>query len=215
MSQLNPKVDKYFEIGCGRCSLSLTPDCKSKRWNKEIAKLRELILETGLKEELKWGVPCYTYQKKNVVLIGGFKEYCSVSFFKGALLKDPKGILEKPGENTQAARLIRFTNLSQVKKLATSLKRYIMEAIALEHAGKKAVFKKQPEAMPDELVSQLEEQPELRKAFESLTPGRQRGYILYFSAPKQPKTRIARIEKCTPMILQGKGIHDDYRSSRK
>jgi uncharacterized protein YdeI (YjbR/CyaY-like superfamily) len=195
MNEMNPKVDFFFN--------------KAKKWQKEFKKLRAIILDCQLTEELKWGVPCYTFQKSNIVLIHGFKEYCAILFVKGALLKDDKGVLIQQTENVQAARQIRFTDVSEIVEMEPILKAYIQEAIQVEIAGLKVNLKKPSEfTMPDELISKLEEVPGLQDAFDALTPGRQRAYILYFSQPKQSKTREARIEKCTPQILKGKGLND-------
>jgi uncharacterized protein YdeI (YjbR/CyaY-like superfamily) len=195
MSKQNPKVDFYFR--------------KAGNWQEEYTKLRKIILECELTEELKWGVPCYTYQKKNVVLIHGFKEYCAILFVKGALLKDADGILVQQTENVQAGRQIRFTNSREIIKMKPVLKSYINEAIEIEKAGMKVAFKKPSEfKMAEEFKNKLNESPALKKAFEALTPGRQRAYLLYFSAPKQSKTREARVEKCIPQILNGMGLND-------
>ncbi len=167
-----------------------------------------IVLDCGLKEELKWGIPCYTYNKSNVITVAAFNEYCSISFFKGALLKDTHHILEKPGENTQAARLVRFTNVQEIGALETILKDYIYETIEVEKAGLKVGFAKNPEPIPEEFQHKLDEIPALKTAFEALTPGRQRAYILHFSAPKQSKTRGSRVEKCMQKILDGKGLND-------
>lgn len=192
---MNPKVDFYF--------------IKEKKWQEEIEKLRTIILNCGLTEELKWGVPAYTYQKSNVVLIHTFKEYCAVLFFKGALLKDDKGILVQQTKNVQAARQVRFTSLQEVVKLQNTLKAYIYEAIEVEKAGLKVELKKTTEfEMPEEFQKKLDKTPSLKKAFHALTPGRQRGYLLYFSQAKQAKTRESRIEKYIPNILNGKGLDD-------
>jgi uncharacterized protein YdeI (YjbR/CyaY-like superfamily) len=190
----NPKVDFYFRKG---------------RWQEELEKLRTIVLDCGLTEELKWGCPCYTSEKRNIVLMHVFKEYCALLFFKGALLKDPNGILIQQTENVQAARQIRFTNAREIVKMRSILKAYIREAVEVERAGVKVNLKKTSEfTMPEEVQNQLNENPALRKAFYALTPGRQRGYLLHFSSPKQSKTREARIEKCTPRILNGKGLND-------
>jgi uncharacterized protein YdeI (YjbR/CyaY-like superfamily) len=181
---------------------------KAEKWREETKKLRMIMLDCGLTEELKWGKPCYTFQKSNIVIIQGFKEYCALLFCKGALLKDPKGILKKPGENTQAARRVQFTQVREIAAMKSVLKAYIHEAIAAEKAGLKVNFKKNPEPIPGELQNKLREIPALKTAFAALTPGRQRAYILYFSAPKQSKTREARIEKCMRQILRGKGLND-------
>ncbi|ANB57530.1 bacteriocin-protection, YdeI/OmpD-Associated family protein [Anoxybacillus sp. B7M1] len=205
---MNPKVDQYLTEGCGRCPLVSTPDCKVNKWPKELEELRTIVLGCGLTEEVKWGIPCYTFQKSNVVTISAFNEYCALSFFKGALLKDDHHILEKPGENTQAARRIRFTNIQEIAELEPVLKAYINEAIEIEKAGLKVDFKKNPEPIPEELQKKFDEIPALKTAFGSLTPGRQRAYILYFSGAKQSKTRESRIEKYIQHILNGKGLND-------
>lgn len=207
---MNPKVDVYLTDGCGRCALGGTPDCRVHKWQEELEQMRKLILACGLTEEVKWGVPCYTFQKANVLLLGAFKEYCMLSFFKGALLKDAEGILSKPGENSQAVRVIRLTNARELAEIEPLLKAYIYEAIEVEKAGLKVNLKKNPEPVPEELQHKLDEMPALKAAFEALTPGRQRAYILYFSAPKQSKTRVARVEKCMQQILNGVGLHDQY-----
>jgi uncharacterized protein YdeI (YjbR/CyaY-like superfamily) len=189
----NPEVD---------ASLS-----KAKTWQKELLALRSLALATNLTEELKWGQPCYTLNGHNVFLIHAFKEYCALLFMKGALMKDPKGILIQQTENVQSARQIRFTSLGQIVKMKPVLRAYLHEAIAVEKSGAKVEMKKTAEfKMPDELREALAKKPALKKAFEALTPGRQRGYLLHFAAAKQAKTREARIEKCTPKILKGKGL---------
>lgn len=193
---MNPKVDFYFN--------------KAKNWQEEINTLRTIILGCGLNEELKWGCPCYTFEKRNVVLIHTFKEYCALLFFKGALLKDPRGILIQQTENVQAARQVRFTNVREIAKMESILKTYTYEAVEVEKAGLKVTLKKTAEfAMPEEFQNKLDENPPLRTAFNALTPGRQRAYKLYFSAPKQSKTREARVEKCIPQILDGKGLNDE------
>ena len=195
-SGMNPKVDFYFS--------------KANKWQKEIEQLRTIILDCGLTEELKWGVPCYTFQKSNIVLIHVFKEYCALLFFKGALLNDSNGILIQQTENVQAARQIRFTHVGEVVKKKTILKAYIYEAIEVEKAGLKVNLKKITEfSIPKEFQNKLAEIPALKTAFNALTPGRQRAYNLYFSAPKQSKTREARVEKCMQPILNGKGLNDE------
>ncbi len=195
MNRMNPKVDFFFN--------------KAQKWQEEYEKLRMIVLDCGLTEEVKWGVPCYTFQEKNIVLIHGFKAYCAMLFFKGALLQDAKGILVQQTENVQAARQIRFTSVQEVVELEPTLKAYIAEAIAVEEAGLQVEFKKTSEfSMPDEFINKLEEVPGLQDAFEALTPGRQRAYLLYFSQPKQAKTREARIEKSIQPILEGKGLND-------
>ena len=192
---MNPKVDFYFT--------------KAKKWQEELEQLRMIVLYCGLTEELKWGVPCYTFQKSNIVLIHVFKEYCALLFFKGALLNDAKGILIQQTENVQAARQIRFTNVREIVKMKPILKVYIHEAIEVEKAGLKVNFKKTTEfKIPEEFQTKLDKIPALKAAFYALTPGRQRAYILYFSAPKQSKTRESRVEKCMQKILNGKGLND-------
>ena len=194
-SEANPKVDGYLR--------------RSEKWQAEQAELRRIVLDCPLTEELKWGVPCYTYADSNIVLIHAFKEYCAILFVKGVLLKDPNRILIQQTENVQAARQVRFTHLREVLELEPVLKTYIQEAIDVEKAGLKVPYKKSAEfSVPDEFQARLDEDPELQAAFEALTPGRQRAYLLYFSAPKQPKTREARIEKYLPQILVGKGLND-------
>ena len=205
---MNAKVDVYFTNGCGRCPLGGTPHCKVNNWQQEMKQLRRILLECGLTEELKWGVPCYTFQKSNIVLLSAFKEYCALGFFKGALLNDANGMLTKPGENTQAARMIRFTNVGKIVEMEPQLKAYIYEAIGVEKAGLKVDFKKNPEPVPKEFQNKLDEMPALKTAFYALTSGRKRAYILYFSAPKQSKTRESRVEKCIQQILNGKGLNE-------
>lgn len=208
---MNPKVDKYLVDGCMRCKYGATPRCKVNTWQKELKLLRKIILDSGLTEELKWSVPCYTYKNNNILLVSAFKEFCSINLFKGALLSDTDNILEKAGENTQSARLIKFTNTQKIIELEAVIKTYIHEAIEVEKSGLKVKFKNNPEPIPVELQQKLDENPALNIAFNALTPGRQRGYILYFSAPKQSKTRISRIEKYSDNILNGIGLHDNYR----
>jgi len=192
---MNPKVDGYLK--------------RAKKWREEFEKLRVIILDCGLTEELKWGHPCYAFQKSNIVLIHGFKEYCALLFFKGALLKDPKGILVQQTENVQAARQIRFTNVQEIVKMEPILKSYIQQAIEVERAGLNVDYKKTSEfKIPEEFQRKLDEHPALKTAFGALTPGRQRAYILYFSAPKQSKTRESRVDKYMPQILNGKGLDD-------
>ena len=195
MSTKNPKVDFFFN--------------KAGKWHDEFEKMRAIALDCGLNEELKWGQPCYTLQKKNIVLIHGFKDYCAFLFFKGAVLHDAEGILVQQTENVQSARQIRFTNVREIAKMKRTLKAYIHEAIEVEKAGVKVNFKKTKEfSVPEEFQAKLDELPALKTAFDALTPGRQRAYILYFSAPKQSKTRASRVEKYLPRILVGKGLDD-------
>ncbi|WNC13763.1 YdeI family protein [Brevibacillus brevis] len=192
---LNPKVDEFLT--------------KSKKWKPEFEKLREIVLDCGLTEDFKWMHPCYTFEKKNIVLIHGFKEYCALLFHKGALLQDAQGILIQQTENVQAARQIRFTNVQEIVDMEPILKAYILEAIEVEKAGLEVEFKKTTEfTVPEEFQMKLDENPALQTAFERLTPGRQRAYLHYFSEPKQAKTRESRIEKYVQQILDGKGLHD-------
>lgn len=202
-------AETFFTDGCGRCSLGGTPDCKVHKWQEILQQLRAIILDCGLTEESKWGAPCYTFEGSNILLIGVLKEYCSIGFFKGALLNDANGILFQQTENVQATRLIRFTDVRELTGLENVVKEYIFEAIEIEKAGLKVAFKKVSEfAVPEELERKMAENPALKTAFEALTPGRQKGYLLHFSAPKQSKTRESRIEKCVPQIFEGKGFHD-------
>ena len=192
---MSPKVDFYFS--------------KAKNWHEELGQLRMIVLDCGLTEELKWGVPCYTFQNRNIALIHVFKEYCALLFFKGALLNDTNGILIQQTENVQAARQIRFSNVRKIVKMKPILSAYIYEAIEVEKAGLKVDLKKTKEfIIPEEFKKKLDKIPALKTAFEALTPGRQRGYILYFSAPKQSKTRESRVEKYMQQILNGNGLND-------
>lgn len=207
---MNPKVDQYLLDGCMRCKLGGTPACKVHNWRTELEALRQLVLECGLEEEVKWGVPCYTFDNNNIVLISALKEYCCLSFMKGALMEDTHQLLIKPGENSQATRYIKFLSVQQILDNHEVLKAYIHQALSIEKAGQKIAFKKNPEPLPIELIEKFAEDPELEKAFLALTPGRQRGYIIYFSQPKQSNSRCSRIDKCRPKILNGEGLHDKY-----
>jgi len=192
---MNPKVDAFLR--------------KAEQWKEEFETLRTIVLGCGLTEEFKWMHPCYTFQNSNVVLIHGFKEYCALLFMKGALLKDARGVLIQQTENVQAGRQIRFTNVREIVRMKAVLKAYIREAIAVEKSGLKVKLKKTSEFnMPEEFRRKMDEMPALKTAFEALTPGRQRGYLLYFSAAKQSQTREARIEKCMDRIFDGKGLND-------
>jgi uncharacterized protein YdeI (YjbR/CyaY-like superfamily) len=194
-SRTNPKLDAFFS--------------KAKRWQEELKELRAIVLDCPLTEELKWGQPCYTFQNKNIVLIHGFKEYSALLFFKGALLSDAHGILIQQTKNVQAGRQIRFTQVREIVKMKPILNAYIDEAIEVEKAGLKVKLKKTTEfIVPEEVKNKLNEIPGLKAAFDALTPGRQRGYILYFSAPKQSKTRESRVEKCMQQVFKGKGLND-------
>jgi uncharacterized protein YdeI (YjbR/CyaY-like superfamily) len=196
MNKKNPQVDGYLR--------------KSKQWHDELQELRRIILDSPLVEEIKWRVPVYTLEEKNIIFLGRFKESCVISFVKGALMKDAKGLLVKPGENTQSTRFIRFTDIETIRTLEPVLKAYIAEAITIEKSGLKVQFKKTSDfAVPQEFQDKLKEMPALKMAFKSLTPGRQRAYLLHFASAKQSKTRASRVEKCIPHILNGKGIDDD------
>lgn len=195
MNKMNPKVDGYLR--------------KAKKWQEELIALRRIILNCRLTEEVKWRIPCYTFEKRNIVLINGFKEYCALMFVKGTLLKDTKGILVAPGENTQLGRLIRFSNAREIVEMESTLKAYIREAIEVEQSGLKVKLKKTAQfKIPEEFKKKQDEIPALKTAFDALTPGRQRGYLLYFSGAKQSKTRESRVEKCMRKILKGKGLND-------
>jgi len=195
MDNMNPKVDWFFN--------------KAGKWQAAYEKLRTIVLDCGLTEELKWGVPCYTFRKSNIVLIHGFKAYCALLFHKGALLQDGEGILVQQTENVQAARQMRFSSVQEIVEMAPTIKAYIYEAIEVEKAGLKVELKKTSAfTIPEEFQKKLDENPALKTAFETLTPGRQRGYLLYFSGAKQAKTRETRIEKYMQHILEGKGLKD-------
>ncbi len=196
MNGMGPKVDGYIR--------------KNKRWGEELQKLRTIVLDCGLTEEVKWRVPVYTSEGRNIVFLGAFKESCVLSFVKGVLLNDAQGILTKPGEETQAARVIRFTQVRAIEEMEAVLKAYIREALAVEKAGLKVPLKKITERkVPEELQRKLDQMPTLKTAFKALTPGRQRSYLFYISGAKQAKTREARVEKCLPQILKGKGVDED------
>jgi len=200
--KLNPKIDARLQ--------------KTKKWREELEELRKIVLDCGLTEAFKWGKPCYTFQEKNVIILYALKESCALGILKGALLKDPKRILIKPGPNTQSGRWIKFTSVREIVALKPTLKAYLQEAIAAEKAGLEVVYKKTEDyVIPEELQKKLAKEPALKTAWQALTPGRQRGYLIHFSAPKQAKTREARIEKYRPLILQGKGMNDDYRAGKK
>ncbi len=192
---MNPAADKYF--------------FDAPQWQEELKHLRKIALGNNLKETIKWGVPCYVFVESNIILLGSFKAFCSISFFKGSLMKDPNGILLKPGENSQIARMIKFTHLDQIRELEPVIRAYIVEAIEIEKTGAKPILDKSAElAFPEELLQILDQDAAFKAAFTALTPGRQRGYHLFFTAPKQPATRITRIEKYRQQILNGKGIND-------
>lgn len=209
MGKKSTEADIYFKDGCGRCSLGGTPACKVNPWRQELYALRAILLDSPLTEERKWGVACYTLSGKNVIMIGAFKEYCSISFFNGSLLKDPAKLLQKAGANTQSARLIRFTSVAEINKLAPAIRQLIDEAVSAEQSGKKPVAYKITESdFPVELKNYFQSDPVFRKAFMSLTPGRQRGYCIFIAGAKQAATRMSRIEKYRAKIFSGLGMMD-------
>lgn len=208
-------VDLFLVDGCGRCKYYKTAQCKVHNWPQELRALRQIVLDCGLTEELKWSMPVYTHQNKNIVMIYAFKEYCAISFFKGALLQDAENILVKPGENSQASRFMKFTQVADIKAIEPTLKAYIYEAIEVENLGLKVEFKKETEPMPQELLDVFEKDILYEEAFLSLTKGKQRGYIIHFSQPKQAATRISRIENCRDKIMRGEGMQDAYKNNLK
>ena len=208
MSKPNTQIDQFLVDGCMRCSLGATPACKVLLWTDILEFLRQLILETELQEERKWGVPTYTINGKNVVMLGVFKDSCVLSFIKGQLLPDPQGLLELPGPNSIGGRILRFTKLSQATLLENDIRHFLQEAIQVEQSGKKSETAPPPQVLPDELLQKFGELPGLETAFFKLTPGRQRGYLIHFSGAKQSPTRLSRIEKCIPKIFAGKGMMD-------
>lgn len=217
MAQPNPEVSTYFELGCGRCELHATPQCRVHLWPDALAALREIALESGLNEVRKWGVPCYVNDAgKNVALLGAFKGHCLISFFKGALLDDRDGVLESPGSNSQSTRQMRFTTAKQVWEAKDVLLRFLYEAIDNESQGKKVVLKKPAEYdIPEEFQAELDKDAAFAEAFEKLTPGRRRAYLMHFGQPKKSETRSARIEKAREDILNGIGLNDKYQASMR
>lgn len=206
---MDAQVDRYLAEGCGRCKYGGTPECKVHLWTKPLVALRSIALEAGLTEELKWGMPCYTHEGRNIAMVVAFKEHAAFSFFKGSLLDDPDQILVAPGENSSANRQARFTNLKEIAACKTRLLAWVRAAIELERSGAKVQAKKDTDFdLPEELVRALEASAPLRKAWEGLTPGRRKAYLLHFSQAKQSATRQARIERCAPSILAGKGLDD-------
>lgn len=202
-------VDLYLAEGCGRCARYQTSECSTQFWKEELKLLRKLALGAGLREELKWKHPCYTLEGKNIVLLGAFRERCAMTFFKGSIMSDPAQVLEFQGENSRVAKTFYVTSLDRLKQFESTLATYIQEAIELEKSG--AVVPKSEsgdQPIPEELAAKFDELPEFREAFYRLTPGRQRGYLIHFSQPKQSKTREARIEKSIDDIMVGKGFHD-------
>jgi uncharacterized protein YdeI (YjbR/CyaY-like superfamily) len=202
-------VDQYLDSGCGRCELGGTPQCKVKSWVDELRVLRGIVQESELTEETKWSAPCYTHNGKNILTLSALKESVVISFFRGAELKDPNGILERPGENSRFARYIRFTDVQMIATLKLAILGYIQEAIELERSGRKVGISEDDELeYPEELIQVFEANPDFEEAFSELTPGRQRGYLIHFTSAKQSKTRTARIEKSVPKIMIGKGWNE-------
>ncbi len=204
----NTAVDAYFDIGCGRCPLGGTPKCKVNNWRELLLNIRALMLASGLDEERKWGVPCYTYEGRNVVIISALKEYCSIAFFKGALLQDDSGLLQMPGENSNAGRVIKLTQLKHLKDNETQIMSLIGQAINIERLGLKVPKNTQPVPVPQELKDLFDHEPDFESAFSKLTPGRQKEYLYYFGQAKHPATRSARIERYYNKIMLGKGFND-------
>lgn len=206
---MNKSAEHFFIGGCGRCSFADTPKCKVNKFRDELLLLRSLIHNTELYEDCKWGVPCYTINNKNVILLSAFKEFCSVNFLKGSLLKDPKKLLVKPGENSQSARYLKFVNTSEIIKNKDAIIQLINDAIEVEKSGKKNIIKEKPVLVfPEELLNAFDNNNDFKKAFMSLTPGRQRSYIMFFNAAKQASTKVNRINKCMPDIFVGKGLNE-------
>ena len=214
MMKINPRVDLFIADGCGRCEYYATDKCKVRNWTTELQDVRQIMLESDLNEEIKWGVPVYTYDGKNVVIISALNDCVTFGFFKGVLLKDTHKILEKQGESVQSARIIRFTSVSQISELSPIIKEYIKEAILIEDSGVKVEFKKDLEPVPSELEDRFEDLPALKDAFYALTPGKRRGYVIYISQPKGSEARFSRIEKCIDKIMNGEGLHDKYKSQK-
>ena len=205
---MNPSISEFFSIGCGRCSLVGTPQCKVMKWNEELHVLRDIILTSELTEERKWGVPCYTDNGKNIILLSALKDSATISFLKGSLIDDVHSMLFAPGNNSQSARYMKFTSVKEIKKSKTIILDYLHQALEIERKGTKVEFKKEDDPIPEELTDSFNTHPALKTAFYALTPGRRRGYLLYFNQAKQSATRVTRIQKYIPVILDGKGIHD-------
>jgi uncharacterized protein YdeI (YjbR/CyaY-like superfamily) len=209
----HPGVDAYLRDGCGRCALYRTLECKVHRWNQVLTQLRLTILECGLEEDLKWSVPCYTQDGKNIAISAAFKDYCVISFLKGCLIDDRHNLLTQAGPNSRIGRVIRISSTSEVGNYSEAIRDYLRQAIEIERLGLKPPLAVNESAVyPEELLARFADLPPLQLAFESLTPGRQRGYLIFFTGAKQSKTRAARIEKCIPAILQGIGFHEQYKS---
>ncbi|MCB0664015.1 MAG: YdeI/OmpD-associated family protein [Saprospiraceae bacterium] len=206
---MNPEIDNYLAEGCGRCPLGGTPECKVHKWTAQLEQLRRIVLDCGLTEERKWGVPCYTFQGKNILIVSAFKDFCSVNFFKGVLLADEQNLLVSPGPNSQSARYFPFTETKTILELEDTIRSYVFEAIEVEKAGLQVSFKaKENLEYPEELSAKLEEDPVFKEAFEALTPGRQRSYVLHIAAAKQPATRVSRVEKSISKVMEGKGWNE-------
>lgn len=205
---ISPEIAEFFDIGCGRCSLVGTPECKVKTWNEELHELREIILKNDITEERKWGVPCYTDNGKNIILLSALKDSATISFLKGSLIDDTHALLIAPGKNSQSARYMKFTSMQDIKKAKPIIVDYIKQALEIERTGKKAVLKKDNDPIPEELSVAFKKLPELKIAFYALTPGRRRGYLLHFNQAKQSTTRESRIQKCMTLIMQGKGLQE-------
>ena len=212
---VNPKVDLFLEEGCGRCPHHRTPACKVHAWPKVLSALRRIVLECGLEEEYKWFQPCYTSGGKNVLLITALKDYAGIGFFKGSLLEDHHQMLIAPGKHSQASRTLRFTDVRAVLASEQAIKSYVFQAVEVEKAGLKVAFKQEAEPLPAELQAAFDADPAFKAAFEGLTPGRQRGYVLHFSQAKQSQTRVRRIEKWKAKILAGEGMQDGFRAKEK
>jgi len=209
MPKMSTNANNYFTDGCGRCKYGGTPDCKVHTWADELKVLRQLALDSGLVEESKWGMPCYTYNNKNVLIVNAFKDYCALSFFKGVLLTDSHQLLSQQGENSQSARIIKVTKDTDLDRIKDTLQSYIDDAIAVEKSGAKVAFKDNTEReLPTELLQVLDDDPGYHAAFFALTPGRQRGYSMHFAQPKKVETRFARIEKCRDRIFDGIGLNE-------
>lgn len=212
MKNLDPQVDLYLADGCGRCKYYATADCKVKKWKPELQLLRQIVLESNLQETLKWSMPVYTFQNKNIVIISAFKSFCSINFFKGVLLKDDYQILEKQGESSQSSRIIKITAAVQLLKLGLQIKEYIEEAIEIEKNGTKVVYNTALEVAPEELLHKFLLLPDFKQSFYKLSLGKQRAYIIYFSQPKQSNSIMSRIDKCILKINNGEGLNDNYKS---
>lgn len=212
---MNTSVENYFVNGCMRCSYGGTTNCKVHKWTNELVLLREIINQSRVVEECKWGVPCYTYNGSNILTLSALKDHCTIGFFKGSLLNDEKALLEKPGPRSQAVRVLNFSNEEQILSLKEDVLDLISAAVNVEKQGLKVKLSKKAEDYPEELLNIFNEDSLFKSAFEELTPGRQRGYIIHFNQAKQAKTRISRIQKCIPKILNGEGLNDKYKSRKK